>query len=50
MMLDARIAFIALIAWGAAVLVHGLGRSFGAAPQDPIRPSGPIVRRGPFGR
>ena len=50
MTLDARIALIALVAWGAAVIVHGFGRSFGAAAQDPIRPSGPIVRRGPFER
>lgn len=28
--------------WFAIVLLHGLRRSRGAAPQDPIRSSGPI--------
>ena len=41
--LDERIAWIVLVAWVAAVLLHGLWRSLGAAPQDPIRDSGPIV-------
>ena len=27
--------------WLVAVLIYGLWRSSGAAPQDPIRPSGP---------
>lgn len=29
-------------AWFVLVLAHGLFRSRGASPQDPIRPSGPI--------
>ena len=33
---------IALAAWFAVVLVYGFLRSRGAAPQDSIRPSGPI--------
>ena len=41
--LDARTAWVVLIAWIVAVLIHGLWRSLGEAPQDPIRDSGPIV-------
>ena len=33
---------VCLAAWFVLVLVHGLMRSRGAAPQDPLRPSGPI--------
>jgi hypothetical protein len=33
---------ISLAIWFALVLAYGLLRSRGAAPQDPIRPSGPI--------
>ncbi|HEX4825729.1 MAG TPA: hypothetical protein VFV19_15615 [Candidatus Polarisedimenticolaceae bacterium] len=42
-MLDVRVAKIVLAAWVAAVLVYGLWRSRGAAAQDPIRESGPIL-------
>ena len=35
-------AWIALAAWLALVLLHAGWRSRGAAPQDPIRPSGPL--------
>ncbi|HZN55903.1 MAG TPA: hypothetical protein VFB67_11365 [Candidatus Polarisedimenticolaceae bacterium] len=45
MLLDARATYVTLIAWATAVLVYGLWRSLGAAARDPIRPSGPIVRR-----
>lgn len=41
--LDDRTAWIFLVAWFAAVLLHGLWRSIGEARQDPIRESGPIV-------
>ena len=41
--LDARTAWVVLIAWGTAVLIHGVWRSLGDAPQDPIRESGPIL-------
>ena len=41
--LDARTAWVVLIAWVTAVLIHGVWRSFGEAPQDPIRESGPIL-------
>jgi hypothetical protein len=41
--LDARTAWIFLVAWGAAVLLHGLWRSMGEAEQDPIRESGPVL-------
>ena len=42
-MLDARTAWVVLVVWLVAVLVHGLWRSLGAAPQDAIRESGPIL-------
>lgn len=42
-MLDARTAWIFLVAWLVAVLVYGIGRSVGATPQDSIRESGPIL-------
>jgi hypothetical protein len=35
------LVFWLLAAWLAVVLIYGLRRSFGDAPQDPIRPSGP---------
>jgi len=41
--LDDRTAWIVLVAWIAAVLIHGLWRSFGEARQDPVRDSGPIL-------
>jgi hypothetical protein len=41
--LDAKVVSIVLAAWSAAVLVHGLWRSRGEAPPDPIRESGPIL-------
>jgi hypothetical protein len=41
--LDARIAKIVTAVWMAAVIVYGLWRSRGAAPQDPIRDSGPVL-------
>ena len=40
-MIDARDAYWFLGIWGGVVLVYGLWRSRGDAPQDPIRPSGP---------
>ena len=40
---DAKLVWIVLAAWSAAVLVHGLWRSRGEAPTDPIRESGPIL-------
>ena len=39
---DGRLAWSFLIAWLVAVVVYALWRSLGEAPQDPIRPSGPI--------
>lgn len=33
---------LCLSAWLVLVLAHGLYRSRGTAPQDPIRPSGPV--------
>lgn len=39
---DARLAWTVLVAWLAVVAAHALWRSMGSAPQDPIRPSGPI--------
>ena len=41
-LLDATTVWIALSAWAAAVLLHALWRSSGAAAPDPIRESGPI--------
>lgn len=41
--LDARTVWIVLSVWALLVLVHGLWRSRGEAPPDPIRESGPIV-------
>ena len=41
--LDARTFWIFLVVWAALVLLHGLWRSRGEAPPDPIRESGPIV-------
>lgn len=35
-------AMAVLGAWVVLVLVYGLLRSLGEAPQDPIRPSGPL--------
>lgn len=43
--LNATVMGGALLAWGAAVLLHGAWRSRGDAPADPIRPSGPIEVR-----
>ncbi len=43
--LDATVLGAALLLWGLAVLLHGAWRSRGDAPQDPIRPSGPIETR-----
>ena len=31
-----------LLVWLAVVLVYGVARSLGGAPQDPMRPSGPL--------
>ena len=42
-MLDARTAKIVVLAWIALALIYGLWRSRGAAAQDPIRESGPIL-------
>jgi len=42
MHVDARIAWLALGAWFALVLAHGLWRSRGESASDPIRPSGPL--------
>jgi len=42
-LLDARMAKIAIAAWIAAVLVYGFWRSRGAAAQDAIRESGPVL-------
>jgi len=42
-LLDARLAKIVAAAWVAAVLVYGFWRSRGAAVQDEIRESGPII-------
>jgi len=39
---DTRLALTFLAAWLVVVLGHALWRSLGAAPLDPIRPSGPI--------
>jgi hypothetical protein len=39
---DAQTAWIALGAWLAIVLVHGLWRSRGESAPDPIRASGPL--------
>jgi hypothetical protein len=41
--LDVRTAWIVLIAWFTAVLLHGIWRSLGEAAQDPVRESGPFV-------
>jgi hypothetical protein len=41
--LGAKEAWWFLWIWLAVVLIHGLWRSRGDAPQDPIRPSGPGV-------
>jgi hypothetical protein len=41
-MLDVRVLKAVIAVWIAIVLIHGLWRSLGAAPQDPIRESGPI--------
>ena len=41
--LDARLAKLVAAAWMAAVIVYGLWRSRGAAAQDVIRESGPIL-------
>lgn len=41
-LVDARLAWIVLGVWCAAVLVYGVWRSLGDAPQDPIRESGPF--------
>ena len=38
---DAAWTFLGV--WIAAALVHGLWRSLGAAKQDPLRESGPIL-------
>jgi hypothetical protein len=43
-MLDVANLAVALVVWVGVVLVHGAWRSRGDAGQDPIRPSGPIVR------
>jgi hypothetical protein len=42
-LLDARMAKIALEAWGAVVILYGLWRSLGDARPDAIRGSGPIL-------
>jgi len=42
-LMDAKTVWIALVVWGAAVLLHAGWRSRGQAPPDPIRESGPIV-------
>jgi len=42
-LLDAKTIRIALVLWGAAVLLHAWWRSRGEASPDPIRESGPIV-------
>jgi hypothetical protein len=41
-LLDSKTVWIVLSAFGAAVLLHALWRSRGAATPDPIRESGPI--------
>lgn len=40
--LDARLTKIVVAVWLVAVIGYGFWRSMGAAPQDAIRPSGPI--------
>jgi hypothetical protein len=40
--LDAEAAWVFLAVWGAVVLAYALWRSRGDAPQDPLRPSGPL--------
>lgn len=40
--LDARTAWIVLVAFGASALLHAFWRSRGEAKLDPIRESGPI--------
>ena len=35
-------AIVVLAVWLAVVLVYGIARSVGGAPQDPIRPAGPL--------
>ena len=42
-MIDARDAYGFVGIWVIVVLIYGLWRSRGDAPQDPIRPSGPGV-------
>lgn len=43
-MLDVDTMIAGLSVWLAVVLLHGLWRSRGEAPVDPIRPSGPVFR------
>lgn len=39
---DAPLAWAILAVWLVVVVLYGLYRSTGEAPQDPIRPSGPF--------
>jgi len=38
---DGFTAWVLLVVWVTLVLLYGIWRSLGDAPQDPIRPSGP---------
>lgn len=38
-----RLSWTVLAVWLVVVLAYGLRRSLGEAPQDPLRPSGPVI-------
>ena len=40
--MNAQTAWLALAAWFALVVVHGLWRAARGAAPDPIRPAGPL--------
>ena len=42
LMISGLQSIVALGTWLVVVVIYGLVRSLGGAPQDPIRPSGPL--------
>lgn len=42
-MVGTNLSWVVLAVWTVVALVYGLIRSRGNAPQDPIRPSGPVM-------